>query len=57
MRWFWFMKALLCLFTDIVGVFYACVKVIDVKEYFEFSSLRFKFIIGVTAIGVTNNLT
>lgn len=59
MRWFWFMKGLLCPFTDI-AVFFLCMcqnKVIDVREYFVFSSLRFKFVIGITAIEVTNDLT
>ena len=53
------MKGLPCIFRDPAD-FFLCLyqnKVIYIKEYFKFWSLRSKFIIGVTAVEVTNNLT
>lgn len=53
------MKGLLCICTDLVD-FFLCIcqnKVIYIKEYFKFSSLRSKFVIGVTDVEITNHLT
>lgn len=52
------MKGFLCIFTNLVE--FLCARQNEVwyiKEYCEFSSLRSRFIIGVTAVEVTNNLT
>lgn len=52
------MKGLLCIFTHLNDFLCVCQnKVIYVKEYLKFSSLRSKLVIGVTAVEVTNNLT